>query len=337
MVAYRFEGPGERRVEATKRLWRVLKLASLITSQPRRWKRAGLATFFEVHERSIDRDLELLRAIGYETTRTVDGYAFTRTPALPPIAFSLPEVLTLTLAAGLARDSGDIDTISLGVAMAQLEALVPPSARPLIRFELLQHEARNRPADQRRVILETLQLAWLEQRQVRIVYATASRDGDVTERVVEPYHLQRHYGRFWTLIAFDHHRHAVREFKLSRIRGAALLDEGYTIPDDFSVTAYRGETWGLLRGTAGAPVDVELLFSPQAGRWVQEEDRPTPLTTETLPDGHVLVRLHTGITAETLRWILWYGPDCRVLAPESLRQQVRAMAEATMNVYGGKQ
>jgi predicted DNA-binding transcriptional regulator YafY len=47
----------------------------------------------------------------------------------------------------------------------------------------------------------------------------------------------------------------------------------------------------------------------------------------------VLARLHTGVTEETLRWIIWHGPDCRVLAPESLRQQVEAMAEKTAAQY----
>ena len=141
---------GERPLEETKRLARVLKVASLLTSRPRSWTRAGLATLFEVSERSIDRGLELLRGLGYEITRTATGYALACTPALPPVTLALPEVLALTLAAGLARDSGDIDTASLGAALAQLEALMPPAARPLVRQELLQREATARSTDRRR-------------------------------------------------------------------------------------------------------------------------------------------------------------------------------------------
>src|SRR2546421_201957 len=189
-----FDGRGERRLEETKRLGRVLRIAFLLTSQPHQWKRAGLATRYEVSERAIDRDLEMLRGLGYEITRTAAGYAFARTPALPPVTLTLPQVLTLTLAAGLARDSGDIDTASLGAALAQLEALMPPAARPLVRQELLQREASARSTDRRRAALETMERARLERRRVRILYETGMRGGARSERVVEPYHLQR-YGR----------------------------------------------------------------------------------------------------------------------------------------------
>jgi predicted DNA-binding transcriptional regulator YafY len=165
-----------------------------------------------------------------------------------------------------------------------------------------------------------------------MVYETGMRGGARSERVVEPYHLQR-YGRFWILIAYDHLRQAVRDFKVDRIRAAVLLEEHYTIPDDFDVATYRGTAWGLLRGEAGAPVDVELLFTAQAGRWVQEEDRGVPLTVESRPDGSVLVRLRVGITDEMVHWILGYGPECRVLAPDTLRHRVRTMAEETVGLY----
>ena len=47
--------------------------------------------------------------------------------------------------------------------------------------------------------------------RVRILYETGMRGGARSERVVEPYHLQR-YGRFWILIAYDHLRKEVRDF-----------------------------------------------------------------------------------------------------------------------------
>src|SRR5919201_1985208 len=141
-------------------------------------------------------------------------------------------------------------------------------------------------AQPRRWTLALLERAWRERGGVRMVYERGMRGGARSEGVVEPYHLQR-YGRFWILIAYDHLRQAVRDFKVDRLRTAVLLDERYTIPDDFDVATYRGTTWGLLRGEAGEPVDIELLFSPQAGRWVQEEDRGVPLSAEPRPDGSV--------------------------------------------------
>lgn len=318
--------------EETKRIARVIRLTALLTAQPRQYKRAGLATRYEVSERQIARDLELLRGLGYAITSTPDGYMFENAPVLPALNLSLPEALTLALAAGLARDSGDVDTATLGAALAKLEALTPRDASALLRRDLARASASSGTAAQRAGTLALLQQARLERRRVRVIYETGSRGGARSERVIEPYHLQR-YGRFWIVIAYDYLRRAVRDFKVDRIRAAALLDERYVIPEDFDLAAYRGATWGLLRGEAGAPVDVELLVTAQAGRWIQEEDRGVPLAVEQRPDGRVLIRFRAGVTDETVHWLLSFGPECRVLAPPLLAERVRSMAAETVEVY----
>ncbi len=318
------------RLEETKRIARLIKLAALLAAQPGRWRRASLSARYEVSERQIARDLELLNGCGYAVRRTPTGYAFEHAPVLPTLSLDVPEVLALALAAGLARDAHDVDTATLGSALAKLEALLPPGALPLLRRELVRSGGADAAAARRAEILQKLQQAHMQRRRARIIYETGMRGGARSERVIEPYHIQR-YGRFWLIAAYDHLRGDVRDFKLDRIREATLLDERYSIPDDFDIAAYRGATWGVLRGEAGEPCDVELLFTERAGRWMQEEDRGVPQRIEPRPDGSVLVRQRVGITDEMVRWVLSFGPDCRVLAPDFLRQRVRAMAAATIN------
>ncbi len=326
------DGDG-RKAEATKRLARVLRIAGRITSQPHYWRRPHLAAAFEVSERSIDRDLEMLRGLGYEITHSkTDGYAFARTPALPPVLFSLPDVLALTLAAELARDSGDVDTASLGAALAHLLNTLPKAGRPLLQRELERREKDARSNVARRAMLELVQRARLERRQARIVYATAMRGGAIGERVIEPYAVYP-YERSWMVTAYDHYREKLLDFKIDRIHAVELLDTTYTIPTSFDLAAYRGQSWGIMRGVGGKPVSVELLFDEEGGRWVQEERRTEPLTFEPRADGQVLVRLATTMTPEFVRWIIWYGPHCRVLAPEELRATVRAALRQTLAFY----
>jgi predicted DNA-binding transcriptional regulator YafY len=133
--------------------------------------------------------------------------------------------------------------------------------------------------------------------------------------------------------AYDHQREEVRIFKIDRIEVATLLDETYTIPAQFSLAQYRGAAFGVLRGYATEAVEIALLFDEESGRWAVEERRDERMTFERQADGSVLVRLTVGITPELVRWVLWYGPHCRVLAPNALREQVRALAEQMAALY----
>ncbi len=319
----------ERRLEETKRLGRVIKIVAMIAGRPNYWNRAALAEHFEVVHRSIDRDLELLRGLGYETTRSLHGYAFARTPALPAVQLSLPEAIALLLAADLALEQGTSDAATLGAALAQLQAQMPPAARRLVRRDVPAQQPGAGSREHRRKMLELLQVSWLEQRCVRMIYKTGSRDAAVTERMIEPYDVFP-YQRAWMVAAFDHHRGEIRTFNVDRVQAAKLLDETYAIPKTYNRATYQGANWGILRGEGSAPIPIALQFDAESARWVQEEHRDERMTFEALPAGITIARITVGITPELVRWILWYGPHCRVLEPHELRTQVRALAEQTV-------
>ena len=88
-------------------------------------------------------------------------------------------------------------------------------------------------------------------RKLEIVYRTARRQGNVSERVVHPYHIMPHV-RSWQLIAYCEKRQDVIMFKVDRIQKATLLDESYEIAGGFDLDAYMGDAWGrdAARGSA---------------------------------------------------------------------------------------
>ncbi len=323
----------ERKAPETTKLGRILKIAGRITSQPRQWSRVRLAGEFEVAERTIDRDLEMLRGLGYEITQSkTAGYSFTQTPALPSVLLSLPDVLALTLAAELARDRGDIDTASLGAALARLMDAVPAQGRPMLQRELASREKDTRIDRQRQAVLETVQQARLESRQAHMVYATGERKGELSERTIEVFAVYP-YERSWLITAFDHLRQGVRDFKIDRVQSITLLDTTYAVPAGFDIAAYRSQGWGALRGLGGNPILVELLFDQQGGRWVQEEHRLETIDFVVQFDGTVKATLTTPLTPEFVRWIVWYGPRCRAVEPPALRALVRETLLRTLDYY----
>jgi len=320
--------PGQRG-EETRRTARVLDMIQQIAVAPHRWTRRSLAEHYEMSERQIQKDLQIIRhKLLLSLCHDADGYYFEHLPRLPTTSYTFSEALALVLAARAAQAMPGVNSAELAAAIARLESLFPPDFSPLLR-QAADRLPQSASAPHRQEMLALLHRALAERRRVSIAYATGSRGGEVNERVVEPYHIMP-YVRSWQLIAFCHRRQAVIEFKVDRIRQADLLDDPYTIPDDFDLEAYLGDGWGLMRGRATDPQDVELLFEPEAGRWVAEEQWHKSQQAETLPDpqdtlkgcGRVRMTFHVGITPEFINWIMYYGSRVQVVRPEGLRAQV---------------
>jgi predicted DNA-binding transcriptional regulator YafY len=72
------------REQVERRLARVLRILMLIQRQPGKWSRKQLAERYGVSERMLDKDLQLLRAIGYriEHPLMVGGYTITAEPGI---------------------------------------------------------------------------------------------------------------------------------------------------------------------------------------------------------------------------------------------------------------
>lgn len=308
--------------EEAKRIGRVLRIVQLIGAYPRQWTRARLAGEFELSERQIDKDLELIRhALCYDLRRSHDGYYFERGPSLKPVDLTVPEALALALGAQQARDTGSVDAAVVAAALARLEAALPPAIVPYLRRAAEGHQRAFGPVRERGPVLATLEQALAEGRKVRIGYTTASRNGAASERVIAPYYLMP-YERSWLVIAYDDRRDQVLEFKVDRIGHWELTDEHYTVPADFEVAAYLGPAWGALRAQDAPVVEVVLRFNPEAARWVCDERWHHSQQAEWQEDGGLVMKFRCTVTNELVRWVLSFGARVRVEAPAELRELV---------------
>jgi len=320
------------KLEETKRTSRILEIVQIVATAPRRYLRRDLAARFEVSERMIQKDLEVIRhGLKLSLSHSPEGYHFEEVPRLPALQYTFAEALALLLAVQAARQVSGVSSTELAAAVARLEALFPPEFTPLLR-QAVSQPVTTAQREHRQQMLMLLNRALLEGRKVRMVYETRSRDGAVSERVVRPYHIMP-YVRSWQLVAYCELREAVRMFKVDRIREATLLDEHYRIPDDFDLDAYMGATWGLMRGEAGKSADVVLRFGPEAGRWVAEEYWHPSQQAEEQPDGSVLFKLRVATTPEFVNWLLYYGSRVEVLEPPGLRERVVEEHRRAAEVY----
>lgn len=314
--------PAGGRDDQIRRTARVLEIIQQISIDPGQWSRRQLSECHEISERMIQKDLELIRyRLGLALEHNGQGYSFTRIPHLPTTTYSFNEALALLTAARTAQALPGVNSADLAAAIARLQSLFPDELQPLLREAAEQLPVRATKLH-RQAMLILLHRSWVERRQISVQYATGSRQGKVSQRTVEPYHLMP-YGRSWHLVAYDQNRKKVLGFKVDRVQEAKLLDAYYTIPRDFDIDEYLGDSWGMMVGAAHTPEDVILIFAPQAGRWVSEERWHKSQESVELEDGRFQISFYVGITPEMVGWLLYYGADVWVERPMWLREKVR--------------
>lgn len=313
--------PSIRTDEENIRTARILDMIQCIAHQPRRWLRRNLAEKYEVSERQIDKDLQIVRhKLRLQLQHDTEGYYFETMPQLPAVSYSFAEGLALLLAARAAQALPGVASMDLAAAIARLESIFPTEFGTLLRQVVRQAQHFNAESP-RQYKLQLLYEAMAFQRKVWMNYRVGQRGGELTERVIRPYHLLP-YVRSWQIIAYCELRQEVRMFKVDRIEAGRLLTEQYEIPTDFDLDAYMGQGWGLMRGAAGEPEPVILRFSPTVGRGVTEEWWHGSQETEELPDKRWEVRFNVGITPEFVRWLLYYGDQVEIVEPHHLRVHV---------------
>ncbi|HEX5503815.1 MAG TPA: WYL domain-containing transcriptional regulator [Thermomicrobiales bacterium] len=311
-------------LQETRRTARLLDLVHRIANAPRRWTRKRLAEEYQVSERQITKDLEILKhKLHFELEHAREGYYFARMPRLPTASFSFEEALALLLAVRAGGALAGVDGEALGAAVGRLESLFPRELHPVLRAA---EPGAADPGD-RAARLADLEVAVGDRRQVWIEYAAASRGGAVTARTIDPYAVFP-YGRSWHCAAYCHLRESVRLFKVDRIRDWRVLDSRFPPPTDFDLGRFLGHGWGLMPGVGGPVEAVTLRFHPPAARFVAEERWHLSQRVEWEPGGTMLFGVDVPVTPEFRHWVYHYGRQVEVLAPASLRAWVRAEALA---------
>ena len=310
----------EDRDNQIRRTARVLEIIQQVAANPRYWTRRRLSEYHQISERMIQKDIELIRLrLGLTIKTEGDGYFFLQLPQLPATLFSFSEAIALLSAARAAQALPGVNSSELAIAIARLETIFPTELRPILR-ETLDHLPRSAVKTHRQSMLTLFYRSYFEQKQIQILYQSL-KEKNGKNRIVEPYSILP-YGRSWHVIAYDHLKEFVLQFKLDRVLKAELLETTYQRPLDFDLDDYLGDVWGLMRGAAGEPEHVELLFDDTAGRWVSEEHWHKSQNIQKNEDGSFTIHFWVGITPEMVNWILYYGARVKVREPEWLREKV---------------
>jgi len=199
---------------------RLLRLLSLFQAQ-RYWSGAELSKRLEVTGRTLRRDVDRLRSLGYpvhSTSGVEGGYQLGAGATLPPLLLDDDEAVAVALGLRTSAQSGISGTEEASVrALLKLEQVLPPRLRHRVMALhgfVVPLERRGPTIDAS--LLSAIAGACRDCECIRFKYQ--DRTGSATLRVVEPHRLV-HTGYRWYLVAWDISRKDWRTFRIDRIDG----------------------------------------------------------------------------------------------------------------------
>jgi predicted DNA-binding transcriptional regulator YafY len=198
---------------------RLLRLLSLFQSR-RYWSGADLAGRLEVTSRTLRRDVDKLRTLGYpihSTSGAEGGYQLGAGATMPPLLLDDEEAVAVALGlrCGATGSIEGIEEASVR-ALSKIEQILPP--RLGRRVAALQAMIVTPPCTGSSVDARTLTAiagACRDHETLRFRYSDHA--GSPSARSVEPHRLVN-TGRRWYLVAWDSERKDWRTFRVDRIR-----------------------------------------------------------------------------------------------------------------------
>jgi predicted DNA-binding transcriptional regulator YafY len=211
---------------------RLLTLLSLLQGR-RDWPGGELADRLGVSGRTIRRDVERLRELGYPVesmTGPAGGYQLRAGTAMPPLLLDDDEAIAI--AVGLRTAAGasvtGIEETSLR-ALVKLEQVLPKHLRRRVRAlqtsTLTLSTGRPGGPEVDPQHLTVIAAACRDHECLRFAYR--ARDDKETRRQVEPEALVN-TGRRWYLVAWDRDRDDWRTFRLDRVTRPASAGVRFT-------------------------------------------------------------------------------------------------------------
>jgi predicted DNA-binding transcriptional regulator YafY len=304
---------------------RLLRLLSLFQAH-RYWSGAELAERLEVTARTLRRDVDRLRSLGYPVNSTSGaggGYQLGSGATLPPLLLDDEEAVAV--AVGLRTSaSGSVTGIEEASvrALAKLQQVLPSRLRR--RVSALQAFIVPLGNSGPTVDAETLSvIADACRDSQKLAFGYSSRDGAASTRDVEPHRLV-HTGRRWYLVAWDVGRNDWRTFRVDRIESRIATGQRFTPrqPPEGDFAAY------VSKSVAYAPYPHRARIILHVSAQTAAERVPPGAGTLEAIDGHTC-ELKMGATSldHLSLYLALIGFDFEVREPPELLDRIQWLAK----------
>jgi predicted DNA-binding transcriptional regulator YafY len=309
-----------------------LELLSLLQAR-RDWRGTDLSDRLEVSGRTLRRDIERLRRLGYPVeslSGPAGGYRLRAGTAMPPLLLDDDEAVAIAVGLRTAARASvtGIEETALQ-ALVKLEQVLPAHLRRRVGAlgsATIMPPAAGPTVDPRH--LTVIAAACRDSERLRFSYR--SRDGSDSRREVEP-HAIVNLGRRWYLVAWDRRREDWRTFRVDRLESPASSGVGFAprkLPAK-DAAAY------VEQSLTAAPNRFEARVTLHAAADQVASSVPAYWGTFEPIDAHTC-EYRTG--DDDLGWlavrITMLGVDFEVHEPPELVEHLRALAERLERAAG---
>lgn len=302
---------------------RLLRLLGLLQT-PRDWTGAELALRLEVDVRTVRRDIQKLRDLGYPVHAIAGaaGYRLGAGTKLPPLLLDDDEAVAVAIGLRTAASGTvtGIEETSLR-ALAKLEQVLPSRVRH--RVNLLHSVTVTVPTAGPTVgpdVLTVLAAACRDHQRLRFDYR--SHDGTESLRDTEPHRLV-HTGRRWYLIGWDTERRDWRTYRVDRIHSRIPTGPRFTPRQapDVDLADY------LTHGVSTAPYRYQARITLHAPAETAAERIPPTVGVIEAVDPHTCL-LHSGSNSldEIAIYVASFGFRFKIHEPPELIAHIRGLA-----------
>lgn len=318
----------------THRIHRLLRLITLLQAGTA-YQALDLAEKLKVSRRTLFRDLDLLRLAGIPLKYITKDrrYIIEKGFFLPPVNFTIPEVLGLMMILGkLAPKTALPHARDIVGAMMKIESTLPPDIQAYCGSVLSKISFKTPPAtdaDHTRALFDRLLRACEKHEILEVLYDSYFEKKEIETRI-RPYQLMS-FPRGWYLIGYSEKHKETRTFKVDRIIQAKPTGKQFRMTQPFDPVEYFGNAWGMIRGDKR--YHVKIRFSPKVAGNVEEVLWHPTQHIEYLDDGSIRFEVKVDGVDEIAWWILGYGKEAIVEKPAKLRHIIRDHAKAMADNY----
>ena len=300
---------------------RLLRLLTLLQSR-RHWSGRDLGERLEIDQRTVRRDVERLRELGYPVQAFSGhggGYQLGAGSSMPPVLLTDDEAVAVAVALRAAAGSvAKMEETSIGL-LAKLDQVLPARLRK--RASALHSVTITLPGGDSSPAVDVLtRIAAACRDNLKLKLSYKDRAGKPTARHLEPMRLA-HTGRRWYLVAWDLDRDDWRTFRVDRVQQVSSVGLPFVprkFPGDIAAyvaraimhTAYTHRIRLRLKG-------AHEVLSKQVPSWCGQ--------LEKLDGEHCTLSLGADTVETLITLMVMTGVEFEVLDSHELLPELRRM------------